>query len=98
MQLRASAELPTGDAPFLRRLILRADFGISNARWARPRTQMKVNALSARARLDKKQVEQRAADRVDAVLSRVGRGCVLERRSGVAFPLIVPCARRHGHR
>jgi hypothetical protein len=71
IRLRASVDLPPGDAPFLRRLILRGGFGISNARWTRPRTQMKVNSLSARARGDKKQVEERSADQVDPVLSQL---------------------------
>jgi hypothetical protein len=71
IQLRARAELPAGGDPFLRRLSLRGSFSISQARWGRPRTQMKVNSLSARARGDKEQVEDRMPDRVDEVLSRL---------------------------
>lgn len=69
IHLRAHAELPPGEAPFLRKLILRGSFAINNARWAKPRTQMKVNSLSARARGDKQQVEDRTAADVDHVLS-----------------------------
>jgi len=71
IQLRANVDLPPGAEPFLHRLLLRGGFDIRNARWRRPRTQIKVNALSARARGDKKQVEDRDADRVDQVLSQL---------------------------
>jgi autotransporter translocation and assembly factor TamB len=81
--LRANVDLLPGREPFLRRLLLRGSFAISNARWTRPRTQIKVNSLSARARGDKKQVEERTADRVDQVLSQL-RGEV-SLKQGLAF-------------
>jgi hypothetical protein len=71
IRLRANVDLPRGTEPFLRRLLLRGGFDISNARWTRPRTQMKVNSLSARARGDKKQVQDRSAENVDDVLSQL---------------------------
>jgi hypothetical protein len=71
IQLRAQAEFPPGDDPFLRRLVPQGSFAISNAKWGRPYTQMKVNSLSARARGDKEQVEERAPERVDYVLSQL---------------------------
>jgi hypothetical protein len=77
IRLRASAELPSGDASFLHRLLLRGNFGNSNARWARPSTQKKVNSLSARARGDKKQVEERAPERVDRVVAQLNGDVVL---------------------
>ena len=82
IQLRADANLPPGEGPFLRRIRLRGDFEISNARWARARTQMKVNSLSARARGDKEQVEDRAAGEVDHVLSQLRGNVIL--RNGLA--------------
>jgi hypothetical protein len=89
INLRAHVDLPPGDDPFRRRLVLNGSFAISNARWKRPRTQMKVNSLSARARGDKKQVDQRTPDRVDDVLSYL-RGNVslkggVAALSGVSF-------------
>jgi AsmA-like C-terminal region len=89
VRLRAHADLPPGDKPFLHKLILQGSFAISNARWARPPTQIKVNSLSARARGDKDQVEERTADRVDPVLSQL-KGAVLLKAglatlSGVSF-------------
>jgi hypothetical protein len=71
IQLRAHVDLPSVEGMFLQRLVLRGGFGITDARWARPRTQMKVNSLSARARGDKKQVEDRTADQVDHVVSQL---------------------------
>jgi hypothetical protein len=38
IRLRAHAELPPGDDPFLRRLVLQGSFAISDARWGQPRT------------------------------------------------------------
>ena len=89
IDLRAHAELPPGDDPFLRRLVLQGSFAINNARWGRPLTRLKVNTLSARARGDKKQVEERTADRVDPVVSQL-KGTVsakngLATLSGVFF-------------
>jgi hypothetical protein len=89
IHLRAHVSLPPGKETFLHRLVLRGSFAINNARWARPRTQMKVNSLSARARGDKQQVEERTADRVDYVPSAL-KGAVsmkggLALLSGVSF-------------
>ena len=64
--LRAHVELPPGQERFLRRLRLNGAFGIDDAHWTRARTQTKINELSARARGDKKEVEDR-----DSQLERV---------------------------
>jgi hypothetical protein len=82
IRLAADVDLPPGDDPFLRRLNLRGDFTISDARWARSRTQMKVNSLSARARGDKEEVEDRSEEDVSQVLSHL-RGEV-SLRNGLA--------------
>jgi hypothetical protein len=89
IHLRAHAELPPGSEPFLRRLLLDGNFVIRRARWTRPTTQVKVNRLSARARGDKEQVEDRPAQDVDSVLSQL-KGSVsvksgLARLSDVSF-------------
>ncbi|HYZ86309.1 MAG TPA: AsmA-like C-terminal region-containing protein [Bryobacteraceae bacterium] len=82
IQLRADIDLLPGDEPFIRRLVIRGRFSIRKARFARPRTQTKVNSLSARARGDKKQVEDRLPEDVDHVLSELEGDVSL--RKGVA--------------
>lgn len=52
---RARVEIPTRDEPFLRRMRMTGNFNIRDARW-KPRTQFKINDLSARARGDKEQI------------------------------------------
>jgi hypothetical protein len=47
---RAKATLPPGNAPFLNKLVLQGDFGISDAQYPHPDTQKNVDVLSARAR------------------------------------------------
>jgi hypothetical protein len=71
IDLRAAVRLEPGDKPFLRRVNLNGSFGITDAKWGKPNTQIKVNRLSARARGDKKQVEERAGSNVDHVLSKL---------------------------
>jgi hypothetical protein len=71
VELRASVALVPGDSSFFQRLTLRGGFRISDSRWGRPGTQMKVNRLSARARGDKKQVEDRPADQVDDIVCQL---------------------------
>jgi hypothetical protein len=77
IRLRANVELPPGEEPFLRRLLLRGDCVISSARWRTP-TQMKVNNLSARARGDKEQVEERSPEQVDPVRSNLSGEVLLK--------------------
>jgi hypothetical protein len=78
IRFRANVDLPHGTEPFLRRLLLRGGFDISDAHWARPRTQIKVNSLSARARGDKKQVQERREEDFDHVLSQLNGHVVLK--------------------
>jgi hypothetical protein len=47
---RAKATLPPGPRPFLNKLVLVGDFGISDAQYPHPDTQRNVDVLSARAR------------------------------------------------
>lgn len=54
---RAKATLPPGKRPFLDKLTLQGDFGISDARYPHPDTQKNVDVLSARARGQADKVE-----------------------------------------
>jgi hypothetical protein len=47
---RAKATLPPGEAPFLKKLQMQADFGVSNGQYPNPQTQQSIDVLSARAR------------------------------------------------
>ncbi len=46
----ADAVLPPEQQPFLKRLQLKGEFGVSHARYPHPETQKKIDVLSARAR------------------------------------------------
>ena len=54
---RAKATLPPGPRPFLNKLVLQGDFGISDAQYPHPDTQRNVDVLSARARGQADKVE-----------------------------------------
>ena len=54
---RGKATLPPGDRPFLNKLVLQGDFGISDAQYPHPDTQKNVDVLSARARGQADKVE-----------------------------------------
>ncbi len=54
---RAKATLPPGPRPFLNKLALQGDFGISDAQYPHPDTQRNVDVLSARARGQADKVE-----------------------------------------
>jgi hypothetical protein len=54
---RAKATLPPGNRPFLNKLALQGDFGISDAQYPHPDTQKNVDVLSARARGQADKVE-----------------------------------------
>ena len=54
---RAKATIPPGHAPFLNRVNLQGDFGISNAQYPHPDTQRNIDVLSARARGQADKVE-----------------------------------------
>lgn len=54
---RAKATIPPGDQPFLNRVRLEGDFGISNAQYPHPQTQKDIDVLSARARGQADKVE-----------------------------------------
>ena len=54
---RAKATLPPGNRPFLNKLVLVGDFGISDAQYPHPDTQKNVDVLSARARGQADKVE-----------------------------------------
>lgn len=54
---RAKASLPPGDAPFLKRVKLDGDFGISDGQYPNPHTQKDIDVLSARARGQADKVE-----------------------------------------
>ncbi len=54
---RAKATLPPGKAPFLNRVRLQGDFGISNGQYPDPDTQKNIDVLSARARGQADKVE-----------------------------------------
>ena len=58
LTFRAQAQLPAGDAPFLRRVHLDGDFAIKEASFTKKQTQEKVNELSHRARNGKSQREE----------------------------------------
>lgn len=47
---RGKATIPPGQRPFLQKLELQGDFGISNAQYPNPQTQKDIDVLSARAR------------------------------------------------
>jgi AsmA-like C-terminal region len=51
--LRAKAEIPSGDRPFLKKLNLRGSFGIGGGEFSHPSTQEGVDKLSAGARGEK---------------------------------------------
>jgi hypothetical protein len=91
-------ELPSGDKGFLRRLHLNGTFGIDDARWTRARTQTKINELSARARGDREELEEKGAQELERVLSHL-TGTV-SMREGLAFlsrvSFQVPGARASG--
>jgi hypothetical protein len=72
--------VPSGEGPFLRRVALDGTFRIRQARWNKPRTQAKVNELSARARRDKEEAEQPGG--AGHVVSELGGSASL--RSGIA--------------
>src|SRR5207302_7844411 len=52
VSFRATATIPSGKAPFLKKVTLTGDFGIDEGNF-KPRTQEKVNKLSAGARGEK---------------------------------------------
>ena len=54
---RSKATLPPGKAPFLNRVKLVGDFGISNGQYPDPDTQKNIDVLSARARGQADKVE-----------------------------------------
>jgi hypothetical protein len=54
---RSVATLPPESRPFLQRLKLQGEFGISNARYPHPETQRKIDVMSARARGEADKVE-----------------------------------------
>ncbi len=54
---RAKATLPPGKRPFLNRVTLQGDFGISNGQYTNPDTQKNIDVLSARARGQADKVE-----------------------------------------
>ncbi len=54
---RCKATLPPGKAPFLNRVRLVGDFGISNGQYPNPETQKNIDVLSARARGQADKVE-----------------------------------------
>jgi hypothetical protein len=60
---RAQATIPPTDRPFLNKLVLDGDFGISDARYPHPDTQRNIDVLSARARGQADKVED-AAERL----------------------------------
>jgi hypothetical protein len=68
VSFRARVVLPTGDAPFLRRVRLDGSFGIDDAQF-KPRTQDKLEKLSSRAR--GRDDDVRPADIGSAVQGRV---------------------------
>ena len=88
IMLRAKATLAPGDQPFLDRLRLEGDFGISGAQYPHHETQKDIDVLSARARGKADEVEdendRRGNDSYDPgrVLSNVKGQVVL--REGVA--------------
>ncbi len=61
IELRAHATLPPGHEEFLRRIRLNGTFDITQAHFARPTTQLKVDQLSARAH-SKKEKDTDASD------------------------------------
>ena len=54
---RAKATLPPGKKPFLNRVTLQGDFGISNGQYPDPDTQKNIDVLSARARGEADKIE-----------------------------------------
>lgn len=54
---RSVATLPPESRPFLQKLRLQGEFGISNARYPHPETQRKIDVLSAQARGEADKVE-----------------------------------------
>ena len=54
---RAQATLPPGKKPFLNRVTLQGDFGISNGQYPDPDTQKNIDVLSARARGEADKIE-----------------------------------------
>jgi hypothetical protein len=56
VSLKARAQVPPGDNPFLRKLNLNGDFGIDSAQFTAEGTQQNLDKLSAQARGEKPQV------------------------------------------
>lgn len=90
---RAHVDLPKTDQPFLKRVRLRGDFGITGAQYTKPSTQQKVDILSARSRGLADQVEdaqdkdkKTGGDSVDDDLARVVSNLKghVELRDGIA--------------
>ena len=61
---RARATLPPDKRPFLKKLVLQGDFGISNAQYPHADTQRTIDVLSARARGE--------ADKVEDIDEKIG--------------------------
>jgi hypothetical protein len=57
IQFRAQVNIPPEDRPFLKRVRLQGDFGISGAMYTNPETQKNVDVASAKARGEAEQVE-----------------------------------------
>lgn len=58
IQFRAKAQLPPEHRPFIDKVQLQGDFGISNAKYPHPETQKDVDVLSARAQGKAGQVQR----------------------------------------
>lgn len=93
---RAHVELPPGDAPFLKKVILVGDFGVADAQFTKPKTQESVTELSIRGGGKNPEEEQEDPDNFVSNLS----GHV-ELRGGIAtftdFRFIVPDAKATMH-
>ena len=91
--LRAKAEIPPGDAPFLKKVKLDGTFGVDEGQFTNPETQTNVDQLSAGARGDKKD------DPADVVSELKGRA-VLESGtatfSNLSFGIPGAAAKMHG--
>lgn len=95
---RARVVIPPGDVGFLQRVRLTGDFGILDGQFAKPSTELAVDALSAKAQ-SQTASEKNGNDDPDAVLSNLSGH--VELTGGVAncrdFSFEVPGASAHMH-
>ncbi len=94
VSLKASVEIPPGDEPFLKKVILKGRFGINGGEFSAPSTQEGVDKLSAGARGEKE------SENPETVVTDLRGQVVLQngvaRFSDLSFGVPGAAARMHG--